>query len=118
MTDYNKLTEIKVFYSVFEALITETKVTNVSYFTDSSGNNNLVEVEYDDFGSRTVNMVANLSTNTFEMNFDKRFVTTDLRRAIKVAVKGYKTLALRYQMEQDLQTYFVKYYTDYPELFL
>lgn len=118
MKDYSKCNEITEFYSVFEALITKTDVTRTMYYTDSNGSHNLVELEYEDFGPRSVNMIANLVDNTFEMRFENRFVTTDLRKAIKVAVKGYKTLALKHSMKQDLKAYFHKYYDDFPELFL
>ncbi len=117
MDDYNSLTEITEFYSVFEALITVTPVTRTMYYTDSSGGHNLVELEYEDFGSRSVNML-NHQDGSFEMRFENRFVTTDLRKAIKVAVKGYKTLALKHSMKIDMESYFHKYYNDFPELFL
>jgi len=115
---YSNFEEIKVFYTVFEALIIEKNVLSASHFTDSSGNNDLVELENEDFGLRNINMVYDKNKKSFEMQFNDKYVTTDLRNAIKVAVKGYKTLALTHEMKQGLETYFSKYYTDYPELMI
>lgn len=118
MEDYSKFEEITEFYSVFEALITKVDVTATKYYTDSAGTHNLIELEYEDFGSMSVNMRASRVDDSFEMNFTNRFVTTNLRKALKVAVKGYKSLALKHEMKQDMETYFRHYYEDFPEMFI
>jgi len=115
LTTYNNLGEIPIFYEVKNAIVTEIKVTRTSYYTDSAGTHNLVELEYDDFGRRSVNLIKNLIENTFEMRFENRFITTDVRRAIRIALASYKRGDTKYD---SLPECFETYYDEYPELFL
>ena len=117
MIDYNNLKDIKVFYEVKQAEITKVNVTSTSYYTDSAGRNNLVELEYDDFGSRSVNLITNLVAEAFEMNFDGRFITTDVRRAIKIALNEFKK-EKRYDFIDVIPILYKEYYEEYPELFI
>lgn len=115
LTAYNSLDEIPLFYEVKSAVVTEIIVISTSYYTDSAGHHNLVELEYDDFGPRSVNLIKNLMENTFEMRYEDRFITTDVRRAIRIALASYK----RGDTTHDsLPECFKGYYNEYPELFL
>jgi hypothetical protein len=110
-----------MFYTVYEALVTETKVISASYFTDSAGSHNLVELEYEDFGSITTTILRE-DYGAFKMRFEMqtgiKYYTTDVRDAVKMAVKGYKNMALKHNMKQSMETYYHKYYDEYPELFI
>jgi len=115
LTDYNSLDEILVFYEVRQTTLTKIHVTNTSYYTDSAGNHNLVELEYDDFGPRSVNLIKNLLEDRFEMRYEDRFVTTDVKRAIKLALIAFKKSNHNIN---SLPDFFKEYYVEYPELFL
>ena len=115
MIDYNNLEEIKVFYEVKYSSITKVNVTSTTYYTDSAGSHTLVESEYEDFGSRSVNLITNLVEGAFEMRFEDRFVTTDVRRAIKLALKEFKKTD---NYIDAIPILFKGYYEEYPELFI
>jgi hypothetical protein len=115
LVDYKN---IVVFYTVFEALITEIEVIDSIYFSDNDGSNKLVELEYMEFGRPSTVILNCVNEDLFEIHTINTFITTDLRSALKVAVKGYKTLALKRPIKQDMEKYFHKYYNDFPEVFI
>ena len=121
LIDYNTLKDLQEFnavYEVHEALITERIVRSTSYYTDSAMQHTLVELEFDDFGSRTVNLMKSEDGINYQMRFQEKYVTTDIKMAVKEAVKGYKLLTEKKVMKQSLTSYFGKFAEKYPELMI
>ena len=105
-------------YNVVDSIIETHNIIDFKTYTDSSFENTLGEITYDDFGIVQVSLVSQDDGESFQMGFKNRFVTTDIRNAIKVAVKGYKTLTIEGVNVIPLVEHFSEYIEKYPEYFV
>ena len=117
MKDYSNFEEIELFYSVYGSVIIETNTTSTTYYTDSSGYHDLVELECD-YQGVIINLKRTNEGDSFEMFFPERYVTSDIRKALKIAIKAYKKDVLNGSRKEDATIYFREYFDLYPEMFL
>ncbi len=118
----NPSKEFETLYIVYEAKIYEHKVIEWSYFTDSSGNGDLVEVEYHDNKpfDKFSTTILSFDGKTYVRIEQDGLYTISIKKAIRVAFKTYKSMEERRgrKLAQSIPTYFGKYFDDFPELFI